>query len=161
MTTEPHTPRPLPLPRELIVPAIMFATIGFYLCDAWSLSTAALLLPVSLMVVVSAAVAWSLASDFLSREGGVATNNDDAGEAPLMSPMPWLLVLLPAAMILIQDYVGAFVALLGLVFGSLLLFRRKRPLVSLMVGLAVTLPTYALFKHFLYVRFPSGVLGIG
>jgi putative tricarboxylic transport membrane protein len=60
--------------------------------------------------------------------------------------------------ILISDRLGFIPTALLLLFGWLLLFRRGRPLSSLVIALAVTLAVDYLFSELLLVPLPLGVL---
>jgi putative tricarboxylic transport membrane protein len=60
--------------------------------------------------------------------------------------------------ILISDRLGFIPTALLLLFGWLLLFRRGRPLSSLIIALAVTLAVDYLFSELLLVPLPLGVL---
>jgi hypothetical protein len=73
----------------------------------------------------------------------------------------WLLVAIPALLMLLVDYLGALVMLVALVIGAQLVFSTRTPVRSAVIAITVTLPVYAIFKYVLYARFPSGVLGLG
>jgi hypothetical protein len=74
---------------------------------------------------------------------------------------PWLLVAIPSALLLLVDYIGTLVMLVALVLGAQFVLGTKSPVRSAIIAVAVTLPTYAIFKYVLYARFPAGVLGLG
>jgi hypothetical protein len=152
--------------RELAVPALMLVGIGLFVFDSLHLSTIALVLPAALVVVVVVSLLWALASELFGARPAAAApsavpDEDDAAPGPILHAKPWLLVLLPALLLALLDYLGALVVLVALVFCAQLVFSTRAPLRSLVVAVAVTLPTYALFKYVLYVRFPAGVLGLG
>ncbi len=145
---------------ELVVPAIMLATIGFYLWDAADLSSAALIFPGALVAVILLAVAWAVGAAFLRRAGTAPPPGEDEPSGPITSPKPWALILLPAALVFAQPWIGALPAMIALVFGAQMVLGGG-PLRSLAFAVLVTVPVYVLFAHFLYVRFPTGLLGIG
>src|SRR5262245_8622834 len=149
--------------RELVVPAIMVGTIALYVGDSMHLSLEALVLPGILVVVMLAAIAWALASDIMHAQGGPDAEplplDDEAG--PIIDRRPWLIIVMPAGAMALFDYLGAFVALVALVFLGQAILGTKSPIRSLLIALAVTAPTYAIFKYVLYARFPAGWLGIG
>lgn len=160
---QPHPP--FHWPRELVVPVLMLGGIGVFLYDSVHLSVEALLLPAALIVVVVASLLWALAAEFL-RAGtpaaaDAAAEGEDDAPGPILNLKAWLLVALPAALFLLLDVLGALAALVLLVFGAQLIFTTKAPVRSLLIALAVTAPTYAFFKFFLYARFPAGLLGLG
>lgn len=146
---------------ELVVPTIMVGTVGLYLYGSWGLSRAALLFPVSLMVVIMAAVSWTLFAAAVWRNVDGKATADDEIKGPLMGVLPWSLVGISAIIVLIQDRTGALFALLAIAFATQMVFTRTKPLQSLAVAVGITLPVYVLFKYVLYVRFPAGILGIG
>jgi hypothetical protein len=47
------------------------------------------------------------------------------------------------------------------VVGAQFIFGIRSPLKGLAIAVAVVVPTYVFFQHFLYVRFPHGLLGLG
>ena len=163
-TTSPSSPRFWWL-RELLVPALMIGGIGLYLYDSVHLSVQALLLPIGLIVVVAAALLWAVVPVFLRRESPARDEAEPAGEdeaiGPILNRKAWLLVALPALLFLVIDQLGALLALVALVFGAQVIFGTKSPVKSTLIAIAVTLPTYALFKYVLYARFPVGALGLG
>lgn len=144
--------------RELVVPGVMLAAIGLYLWDAAGLSAAALILPYALIAVTVATLAWFLLAFHLR---GHAPGDSDEEVGPILEWKPWLLVLLPAAAVLLWDYLGALPALIVLVFAGQMVFGLRAPLRGLAIAIAVTLPVYGLFKFVLYARFPAGMLGLG
>jgi hypothetical protein len=146
---------------ELVVPAIMLATIGFYLWDAAGLSSAALIFPGALIAVILLGVAWAVGAAYLRPAGAAEPPQEDEPSGPIMSVKPWALVLLPAALVLVQPWIGALPAMIAIVFGAQMALGGARPLRSLAFAVLVTVPIYVLFAHFLYVRFPTGLLGIG
>jgi hypothetical protein len=151
--------------RELVVPAIMVGGIGLYLYDSLHLSHEALVFPVVLIVVIVGAVAWTLVTYFAKppssaeRARLAAEGDDEAG--PILDPKPWLMVALPALLIATIDYLGTLTALIALVFGAQVILGLRSPLKSLLIAVAVVVPTYIVFRYFLYARFPAGLLGIG
>ncbi len=156
--------------RELTVPALMLGTIGLFLADSLHLSTVALLLPAGLVIVILGALAWALAEASLGRPAppmagaaidAPAIDTEDEAPGPILDRKAWALPVLPVALLLLLDVLGAVLALVALVFGAQMIFDRRRPARSLAIALSVTAPTYALFKYVLYVRFPAGMLGIG
>jgi hypothetical protein len=165
MTDTPQVPPRASRLRELVVPALMLGGIALYLGDSLHLSTQVLILPLALIVVVAASLVWALAEAFLSKTATIARATDEEGEdetrGPILDPRPWLLVALPAALIVLMGSVGALVAFVAVVFGAELILSVRSPVRSLAIAAAVTLPTYALFKYVLYVRFPAGLLGLG
>ena len=138
----------------------MLGTVGFYLYDAAGLSQAALIFPGALIGVIVLGVAWAVGSAFLRPAGIEARSADDPG-GPILAFKPWALVALPAALVFLQPWIGALPAMTALVFGAQLALGARRPLRTLAIAIAVTVPVYVLFAHFLYVRFPTGLLGIG
>jgi hypothetical protein len=163
-TTSPSSPRFWWL-RELLVPALMIGGIGLYLYDAANLSVQVLLLPIGLIVVVVMALLWALVPVFLRRGAPGSDEGEPAGEdeaiGPILNRKAWLLVALPALLFLALEQLGALVALVALVFGAQVIFGTRSPARSALIAIAVTLPTYALFKYVLYARFPVGALGLG
>jgi hypothetical protein len=151
--------------RELTVPALMLVTIALFVADSLHLSTVALLLPAGLIIVVVGALAWALAEAALRHRGPHAEaapiDTEDEAPGPILDLKAWALPVLPLVLFLLLDVIGAFLALTAVVFGAQMVFDRTRPARSLVIALAVTAPTYALFKYVLYVRFPAGLLGIG
>lgn len=148
--------------RELLVPTLMLASIGMFAYDSLHLSVTAMLLPAALIVVIVAALVWALASVFLRAQGDTpAEQTEDEAPGPILHVRAWLIVLLPAVLFLLLDVIGTFATLVMLVFGAQLVFDARAPLKSLLIAIAVTAPTYALFKYVLYARFPTGMLGIG
>jgi hypothetical protein len=149
--------------RELIVPSVMMIATGAYLVDALHLSLEALLLPTALIGAIGFALAWAIADAFLrSRRGGVVAPRSERGvEGSVLEHRPWLLLAIPLVLMATMDWTGALIALTMLVILSQLTFGQGSPLGSVLVAVLVTVPTYALFKYVLYVRFPSGVFGIG
>lgn len=87
--------------------------------------------------------------------------DDELAVGPVLDVRPWALVLLPAALLFGFDYLGALPALIALVFGAQMILSSRSPIQSLVLAVAVTAPTYLFFQHFLYVRFPHGLFGIG
>ncbi len=148
--------------RELVVPALMVGAIAFYASDAIHLSTPALILPTALVVVIVAALLWSLASTVLRASPDEADDGEgEAAPGPILNLRPWALVALPALLIGALDIIGALAAFVTLVLCAQLLFDARAPLRSLIVAIAVAAPIYAFFAYFLYVRFPAGVLRLG
>lgn len=152
--------------RELAVPALMVGAIAFYASDAIHLSTPALILPTALVVVIVAALLWSLASTVLrassdEADDGAGDGEGEAAPGPILNLRPWALVALPALLIGALDIIGALAAFVTLVLCAQLLFDARAPLRSLIVAVVVAAPIYAFFAYFLYVRFPAGVLRLG
>ena len=148
--------------RELAVPAVMVIAIAMFVGDALHLSYEALVFPAVLIVVVSVALVWALAV-YLKGDAPTqpAEGEDDEEGGPIVAATPWLLVLLPAALVFSFDYLGVLTALVLLVFAGQAIFSLRSPLRSLLIAIAVVAPTYAVFKYVLYARFPAGILGIG
>jgi hypothetical protein len=151
--------------RELAVPALMLAGIGLFLYDSVGLSTQAMLFPCALIVVIVGSLCWAAAAALWSRRRPAgeraAGESADAAIGPVTHAKPWLLVLVPAALTAAFDAIGALAALLAMVVLAQLVLDRRAPARGLLLAFAVTVPTYALFKLFLYVRFPAGPLGLG
>lgn len=161
--------QPQPLARrlaELVVPALMLGGVGLYAFDAIHLSVPALILPGALIAVIVAALLWALASSFLGRDGAATGDAEteewpDGPPGPAMRLRPWLLILLPAGLVLAMAFLGALAALVALVFAAQLVFDARSPFKSLLIAVLVAVPTHALFERVLYVRFPAGLLGLG
>lgn len=147
--------------REWVVPAIMLVVIGFYAYASAQLSGAALIFPGVLMLVILAAIAWPLAATFSRRGPAQAADGDDEAGGPILALRAWALVVLPVVLFALFQFLGALTALVALVFGAQLFFSTRAPALAFLIALITTIPVYALFKYFLYVRFPLGVLGIG
>jgi hypothetical protein len=159
----PHSPNDDPrfsIGRELIVPAIMLGGIGLYLYDAAGLSAISLIFPAALIAAILGALLWLAAASFSSGTSAGEPEGDEAS-GPILDARPWMLVALPALLVFSFDYVGALAGLVALVLGAQFIFGVRSPLQSLAVALAVSVPTYLFFQHFLYVRFPHGLLGLG
>lgn len=142
--------------RELIIPAIMFVCIGLYLTDSVGLSFEALLFPLAIAAVVAIALGWhgiSLLRGMQSEAG----EDDESGS--VLDLKPWLLIGVPLLAVLAMQYIGALLAFVVLVFVAQVALGSRSILLSLIVAIAVTAPTYYLFKSVLYVRFPTGLLG--
>ena len=162
MTTPAQPDQPLHWGRELVVPALMLGGAGLFVYGSLHLSAAAWVLPAGLIAVVVLALVWALASAALRpRTARPTEQGEDEDRSPILNPKSWLLVALPAVLFALIDYLGALVVLIALVFGAQLIFTRVAPVRSLLIAVAVTLPTYALFKYVLYARFPAGALGLG
>ena len=149
--------------RELAVPAVMLVAIALFVGDAMHLSYEALVFPAVLIVVVLAALVWALAV-YLKGDAPAtqsAEGEDDEEGGPIVAVTPWLLVLLPAALVFAFDYLGVLTALVLMVFAGQAIFSLRSPLRSLLIAIAVVAPTYAVFKYVLYARFPAGIFGIG
>lgn len=149
--------------RELIVPAIMLAGIAAFAWDSRRLSFEALLLPAALIVTIVLALVWSFAGTFLLarlvRSSDPHPDSDAIGA--VREPRAWMLIAVPAVVMLGFDWIGAVAGLVLLLVLAQFVFGFRKPLQVALVSLAVAIPTYALFKYVLYVRFPPGVLGIG
>lgn len=160
-----QTPRYRNLLRELVVPGLMLLSIGLFLGDSLHLSFEAMLLPAGLIIVIVAALVWALVPAFRSPHAPVVDETAEKGEDEDIGPMlhlkSWLLVAIPTALMLLVDYLGALVMLIALVVSSQFVFGAKTPVKSILIAVAVTVPTYAVFKYILYARFPAGVLGLG
>lgn len=150
--------------QEIIVPVIMLGSIGLYLYDAMGLSSLSLMFPSVLIVVIAGALLWLAVAPLLggSRAPEAPEESDEELEVgPVLDVRPWGLVLLPAALLFGFDYLGALPALIALVFGAQMILSTRSPIQSLVLAVAVTAPTYFFFQHFLYVRFPHGLFGVG
>jgi hypothetical protein len=156
--------------RELVVPATILGCIGLFAWDSLHLSNIALILPGVLIVVTVVALLWELGGQWLSRETSIerATNasappaeEEDETSGPILDMRPWLVVALPLLLIALFEHIGALATLVLLVFGGQLIFGIRSPLRALLIAVAVTAPTYVLFKYLLYVRFPDGMFGLG
>jgi len=140
----------------------MLAAIALFVGDSWHLSYEAMVFPAVLIVVVLAALAWALVVyPKAAAPAQPAESEDDEEGGPIVAATPWLLVLLPAAIVFSFDYLGVLTALVLLVFTGQAIFSLRSPLRSLMIAIAVVAPTYAVFKYVLYARFPAGILGLG
>jgi hypothetical protein len=146
---------------EIIVPLLMLGGAALFLAGSVHLSPIALILPGVLVATIVAAVAVAVVAAFRSRATEIAGEEDDPALGAVFAAKPWLLLLLPLILTLAFDLLGALAALVLLVFFAQLIFDRGRPLRSFLIALAVTVPVYVLFAHFLYVRFPAGALGLG
>ncbi len=145
--------------RELVVPAIMLGVISAYVYASASLSSTALIFPGVLIVVILAAFIWLAGTALFGESFDSGRGVDEDGA--ILDKRPWFLVGLPIILFLSLKFLGAFVALFALVYGGQLIFSARTPFKSFLVSIAVTTPVYLLFKYFLYVRFPLGILGIG
>lgn len=154
-----------PLGRELVVPVLMLVCIGLFLNDSVGLSTAAMIFPAALIAVIVGSVVWAVVAALWAHRrttaAGAVGENIDEAIGPVLDLKPWLLVLLPALLTALLDAAGALAALMAVTFGSQLVFSRRSPAKGFLLATAVTVPTYVLFKYFLYVRFPAGMLGLG
>ncbi len=149
--------------RELTVPCVMATAVALFVYDSTHLSYEALVFPVVLIVVMVASLVWALGA-YLRGEGAAAQpagGEDDEEGGPIVATTPWLLVALPAILVASFNYLGVLPALVLIVFGAQAIFSLRSPLQSLLIALAVAVPTYAVFKYVLYARFPAGILGIG
>jgi hypothetical protein len=162
-TTSP--PRYRHLLRELVVPALMLASIGLFLGGSRQLSFEAMLLPAGLIIVVVAALIWALVPAFLNPHGPAVDASAEKGEdediGPILHLKSWLLVAIPAALMAVVNELGALTMFVALVIGAQFVFGVKTPVRSVLIAIAVTAPTYAIFKYVLYARFPAGLLGLG
>lgn len=151
--------------RELVVPVILITCIGLYIFDSFRLSASALALPTVLILVILAALLYQFTQALIENTGassGSAPGADqDETTGPILAIRPWLIVGLPAVAVFLFDYLGVLASLLALVFGAQIALSSKSPTRSLLITLAVTLPTYYMFKYVLYARFSSGMFGIG
>lgn len=143
--------------RELIVPLIMLCGVGLYAWDVRGLSIDGLAFPLGLMTVIVIASIAIIVRAVIRTE--LAHRDQTAG--PLHAARPLLLVLVPIPLILLWDYVGALVVLVGLVMVAQILLGGRSPLRILVFSVLAATPVYFLFKYVFYVRFPSGLLGIG
>lgn len=158
--SSPAGPRPLWL--ELVVPTIMLAACAISLRDSLQLSVMAMVLPLALIGATLVPVIWAVLAAL--RQGGPSEAElaeEEAGAGPVFSLRPWLLVLLPLALVIGFEWFGALASLLALVFIAQFMLGARRPLPALGVAVLAAVPIYLLFKHVLYVRFPAGLLGIG
>jgi hypothetical protein len=142
--------------REFIVPAIMAAVVAAYAVNASGLSFEALLFPMGLGAVLVTAVTVTLAGLMLGR---CAAAGEDEGA--MLQLRPWIILILPLLLLPAITIAGTAAVLFLSVLGAQFALGSKSLLRSTIVALAVTVPTYFLFKHMLYVRFPAGVLGLG
>jgi hypothetical protein len=151
--------------HEIIVPAIMLGSIGLYLYDVMGLSSLSLMFPAVLIAVIAGALLWlTIAALLGTANAPEAPNEGEESEldvGPVLDVRPWALVLLPAFLLFGFEYLGALPALIALVFGAQMILGQPSPIRSLVLAVAVTAPTYFFFQHFLYVRFPHGLFGIG
>jgi hypothetical protein len=158
-------PKSARIARELAVPAIMLSSIGLYLYDAAGLSSIALIFPAVLIAVIVGALLWLAAASLFSPSGAAPADaqpgEDEEATGPILDARPWLLVLIPALLLFAFEYLGALPAMIALVLGVQFIFGFRSPLKSLAIAVTVVVPTYAFFQHFLYVRFPHGLLGLG
>lgn len=148
--------------KEVVVPTIMIVGIGFFVLGSLNLSTIALILPAILIAVVAIAlivVTWQALRRAPSGQPGAFDDEDARG--PILALRPWLIVALPALAVFLFQWLGTLAALIALVFFSQVMFSSKSSVRSLAIAIAVTAPTYYLFKHVLYARFAPGLLGIG
>lgn len=145
--------------REMVVPAIMLVAIAAYTYASVGLSSTALIFPSVLIVVILAALICLVGAEFFSTNSGSVRGADEEGA--ILDKRPWFLMALPLLLFLGFEFLGAFIALFATVYGAQLIFSTQTPFKSLLVSIAVTTPVYLLFKYFLYVRFPLGMLGIG
>jgi hypothetical protein len=165
MAETPDHARLAQIARELVVPAIMLTGIGFYLYDAAGLSSLSLMFPGLLIAVIVGALLWLAAVSVFSSGATAATDaqpgEDEETAGPILDARPWLLVLIPALVLFAFEYLGALLAMIALVVGAQFIFGIRSPLKGLAIAVAVVVPTYVFFQHFLYVRFPHGLLGLG
>ena len=156
--------------RELAVPAIMLGCIGLFVWDSRHLSEIAVILPGVLIVVTVATLLWEPGRALLSKKALAEPRPDskasqaqaeDETSGPILDKRPWLVVALPLVLIALFANIGALATLVLLVFGGQLIFGMRSPLRALLIAVAVTAPTYVLFKYVLYVRFPDGMFGLG
>jgi hypothetical protein len=158
--SSPSDHRPLWL--EFVVPAIMLAACAISLWDSLQLSVMAMVLPLALIVVTLVPVIWAVITAI--RQGGPSETelaDEEPGAGPVFSPRPWLLVLLPLALLIGFDWFGALASLVALVFIAQFMLGARHLLLALGVAVFTAVPIYLLFKHVLYVRFPAGLFGIG
>lgn len=166
MAQTPDRARPAQIARELVVPAIMLTGIGLYLYDAAGLSSLSLIFPALLIAVIVGALLWLAAASLLAPSEATSATDAPPGEdeetaGPILDARPWLLVLIPALALFAFEYLGALIAMIALVVGAQFIFGIRSPLKGLAIAVAVVVPTYVFFQHFLYVRFPHGLLGLG
>jgi hypothetical protein len=147
--------------EELIVPGLMVGGIGLFMADSLHLSMEAMLLPAALIAVIAVSLVWAVASSLGTARGQHHSQGEDEVPGPIFAAKPWLLVALPAVLVFAMVYCGVLVSLAALVFGAQMIFSRTAPLTSLAIAVAVTVPTWAIFKYVLYARFPAGVFGLG
>jgi hypothetical protein len=164
LMAEPRPKRPVAHRlRELVVPAMMAAVAVSYAYDAMALSVEALILPTVLGAVMAGSLLWAVGSAFLGagRSPIASAIGEVDGAGSISDAKPWLLVAAAILAAALLDYIGAMAALVLLVTAAQLTLALKAPLKALLIAALVTIPTYALFKYVLYVRFPAGVLGLG
>lgn len=151
-----------PLWLEFVVPAIMLAGCVVSFRDSLQLSVMAMVLPLVLIVVTLVSVVWAVFTAI--RQGGPSETElaeEEPGAGPVFSLRPWLLVLLPFALLIGLDWFGALASLVALVFIAQLMLGARHLFLALGVAVLTAVPIYLLFKHVLYVRFPVGMFGIG
>ena len=139
------------LTRELIVPLIMLAGVGFYLFDARNISLAGLIFPLALIAVVVGTCGAIMARALMK---GPEDHPSDQGGGRLTAPKPWLLAFAPVVLIAFWERTGAFFALAAMVFAAQLILGAQSVWRSALYAVLVTLPIYLLFKNVFYVRFP-------
>lgn len=142
--------------RELLVPVIMAGGLVLYWVDVRYLSIEALIFPLGLGSAVVAALLAAVAG--LALRSRPPSGED---EGPVLQLRPWLLFAIPMLLIATLDLLGAFFALFLTVLASQLVLGSRSLLRSAVIALVATAPVYFLFKHMLYVRLPSGFLGLG
>jgi hypothetical protein len=155
----PSPPKRFHRLRELLVPVIMLVIVGFYAYSSAQLSSTALIFPGVLILVIVATLLWPIAATF-GRPAPTAASTDEESGA-ILDLRPWVLFGLPVLLFTVFEYLGALISMIILVYGSQLVLSTKSPIAGFFLAVCVTVPVYALFKYFLYVRFPIGVLGIG
>ena len=94
---------------------------------------------------------------------GSWTRKQEEEEAGVFENIHWVKVLLPFAYILLYglalEKAGFIISTFLLIFLLLKTIEAKRWPVAVLVGIAASLGTYAMFELWLHVRLPKGVLG--
>lgn len=149
--------------REAVVPSIMLLCIGLYVYDSLHLSAAALAFPAVLIAVILAALLYLVAESMRRTASDVSggAEEDDETSGPVLPAKPWLIIALPVIAVSLFNYLGVLIALVAMVFCAQLALSSKSILKSVVITVAVTVPTYCLFKYVLYARFPTGIFSFG
>lgn len=153
--------------RELTVPLLMAAGVALFVYDSRQLSTEAILLPAGLILVILAALAWAIGVAIVRRPGAnvpaaaPAPQDEDTAVGPILNVKAWLLVVLPASLFFLIDYLGALLVLLAIVFGAQVVLGARSPVRAFLIAVVATVPVYAIFKYLLYARFSAGLMGFG
>jgi hypothetical protein len=142
--------------RELTVPAIMVAFAAAYWSDAWALSIRAKAFPLGLTTVLTLAIAWVVYGAVRKGAGSDAIAVPRAGMAARI-----VIVLAPAALVAVWDYLGATLALAIYAMALLVLLKERRPLLIVLLPAGLALALVFVFRTFLYMRLPTGLAGLG